>query len=336
MADVRLSLEDAHELAMSCLIANGCDNANATSVTATIMAAERDGCASHGLFRLPGYVSSLKSGKVDGKAAPRVEDLAPAVVHVDGAMGFAPLALDVGRAPLAQKAEQNGIAALAITKTHHFAALWIEAAALAEQGLCAFAFTSATPAVAPAGGTKPFYGTNPMAFAWPRKNKPPMVFDQASAALAKGEVQIAARDGHMVPDGTGIDAQGQPTNDPNEILKGAILPFGGYKGAGIALMVELIAGPLIGEVCSFEAIERDNRDGGPSTGGELLLALDPKRFGDPDNFYDHAEVLFSRLLEQDGTRLPADRRYRNRELTPTDGIAIPEQLHSTIVAACET
>ena len=335
MADVRLNLDDAHDLAIKCLTINGCDSANAQAVTATIMAAERDGCASHGLFRLPGYVASLKSGKVNGKAVPRVEDLAPAVVRVDGEMGFAPLALDVGRAPLKERAERSGIAALAITRTHHFAALWIEVAALAEQGLCAFAFTSATPAVAPAGGTKPFYGTNPMAFAWPRKGKPPMVFDQASAALAKGEVQIAARDGHMVPDGTGIDEQGQPTNDPNEILKGAILPFGGYKGAGIALMVELIAGPLIGEVCSFEAIERDNRDGGPSTGGELLLALNPKHFGDPDNFYDHAEGLFSRLLAQEGTRLPADRRYRNRGLTPTDGIKIPEELHARIVAACE-
>lgn len=336
MADVRMTLEEAHDLAMTCLTANGCNAANAEAVTATIMAAERDGCASHGLFRLPGYIASLKSGKVNGAAEPRVEDLAPAVVRVDGDLGFTPLALDVGRAPLVERANRSGIAALAITRTFHFAALWIEVAALAEQGLCAFAFTSSKPAVAPAGGSKPFYGTNPMAFAWPRKNKPPMVFDQASAALAKGEVMIAARDGHMVPDGTGVDAQGQTTNDPNEILKGAILPFGGYKGAGIALMVELLVGPLIGEHWSFESAENDNNDGGPAIGGELVLALDPKHFGDPDNFEAHAETLFARLLAQDGTRLPADRRYQNREMTPTQGITVPEELHGRIRAACET
>jgi delta1-piperideine-2-carboxylate reductase len=140
----------------------------------------------------------------------------------------------------------------------------------------------------------------------------------------------------MVPDGTGVDEQGQATNDPKEILKGAILPFGGYKGAGIALMVELLVGPLIGERWSFEAAEHDNRDGGPATGGELLLALDPKHFGDPDNFEAHAETLFARLLEQEGTRLPADRRYRNRDMTPTQGIAIPEELHARILATCNT
>lgn len=332
MTKVRLSLEEVRDIAYRALSNAGCDDVNAAAVADTMTVAERDLCHSHGLFRLPGYVASLKSGKVNGKARPTARSIAPAVVRVDGDRGYAPLALKVGREPLAEAARQNGIAALAITRTHHFAALWIETSALAEMGLCAFAFTSYAPFVAPAGGKKPFFGTNPMSFAWPRKDKPPMVFDQASSMMARGEIQIAARDGHEVPPGAGIDPEGNPTTDPNEILKGAQLAFGGYKGASIALMIDLLAGPLIGEVTSYEAGEQDNKDGGPPTGGEFMMALDPKRFGDPDNALDHAERLFARMLEQEGTRLPGDRRYANREKTRTAGIEIPHSLHDQIVA----
>lgn len=334
MSKVRISLEDGHDLAMKCLTAAGCDDANARAVADTVIAAERDGCHSHGLFRLPGYLASLKSGKVNGAAKPSVQQLAGGVVQVDGDMGYAPLALAVGREPLAAAARENGIAALSIVRTHHFAALWIETSALAEMGLAAFAFTAYMPAVAPAGGAKPFFGTNPMSFAWPRPGKPPMVFDQAAAAMARGEIMIAARDGHVLPPGAGVDAAGQPTTDPNAILNGgAQLAFGGYKGAAIALMIELLVGPLIGEAASPAAGRRDNKDGGPPTSGELLIAIDPARFGGKGDYAAQAEELFAELLAQEGTRLPGDRRYANRERTPQEGFEIPKDLYDKITAA---
>jgi LDH2 family malate/lactate/ureidoglycolate dehydrogenase len=170
-----------------------------------------------------------------------------------------------------------------------------------------------------------------MSFSWPRRDKPPMAFDQASAAMARGEIMIAARDGRQVPDGVGIDSAGNPTNDPAAILAGAQLPFGGYKGGSIALMVDLLAGPLIGEVCSFEAGEQDNADGGAATGGELILALDPARFGGEDAVA-HGERLFERMLEQDGVRLPGDRRLIARSETPEAGIEVPLVLYEKIEA----
>lgn len=331
MATVRLSLQEVHALAAKCLTANGCDAENARAVADIVTAAERDICLSHGLFRIPGYVASLRSGKVNGTARPVVDDLAPAVVRVDGRGGFAPLALEVGRAPLAAKARSQGVAALALNDIHHFAALWPEVEALAEQGLCAFAFTAAFPYVVAAGGRKPIYGTNPMAFAWPRPGRHPLVFDQASSALARGEIMIAAREGHDVPPGTGIDSEGRPTTDPNAILDGgAQLPFGGYKGASIALMIELLVGALIGDKFSFEALAADNGDGGPPKGGELLLAIDPARFGDPEGFAAHAELLFGAITAEDGVRLPGDRRRRNRAVTATDGVAVDAALHAKL------
>jgi len=337
MDRVKLSLNESFELANRCLLANGCNVDNAEAVAATILAAERDGCPSHGLFRLPGYVASLRSGKVDGNSSPRVERLAAGVVRVDAGGGYAPLALQIGRPALVEAAQVQGLAALALTNVHHFAALWIEVEALAREGLVAFAFTSYTPSVAPAGSGRPFFGTNPMAFAWPRRDASPMVFDQASAAMAKGEVMIAAREGHELPPGVGLDATGVSTTDPNAILDGGtMLPFGGYKGSSIALMVELLAGGLIGQAFSFEAGERDNKDGGPPRGGELLLAMDPEKFGDPSGWASHCELFFDRLEELDGARLPGSRRYRNREVTPHDGVWVPRSLHETIESLCST
>jgi len=159
------------------------------------------------------------------------------------------------------------------------------------------------------------------------------VFDQASSASARGEIMLAQRDGHALPEGWAIDQHGNPTTDPSAALGGAQLPFGGYKGAAIALMVELLAGALIGDVLSFEASQRDNKDGGPPVGGEFMIAIDPGRCvagGDGAASLAHAEQLFEKILEQEGTRLPADRRYANRLRTPGEGITIPHALHETL------
>ena len=328
---IRMTLDEVHALATETFLANGGSPGQTRAVADTVTAAERDECRSHGLFRVPGYIASIRSGKVDAIAEPEIERLAPGVLKVDGRNGFAPLALETGRDPLVALAREQGIAALAITNTHHFAALWPETETLAERGLVGFAFVAAMAYVAPAGGTKPLYGTNPMSFAWPRgEGRPPFVFDQASSASARGEVMIHKRDGKPVPHGWGIDADGNPTADPAAVLAGAQLPFGGYKGASIALMIELLAGALVGDLFSFEASDVDNGDGGPPRGGELVIAIDPAKSSDGGDPVRHAESLFARIREQEGARLPSDRRYAARRRTPVEGVTIPRSLHDTI------
>lgn len=296
---------------------------NAAAVAAVMAAADRDGCASHGLFRLDGYLAALKSGKVDGKARPSVKRLAPSVIQVDGHDGFAPLAMSQAREALASITGEQGMAAAAVVNAHHFSALWVDIEPLVERGLVVMCCTAYMPAVAPAGAHKPFFGTNPMAFGWPRAGGGTMIFDQASAAMARGEIMIAARDGHALPPDIGLDASGNPTTDPGEILKGVQLPFGGHKGSAIALMVELLAAGLIGQPFSFEAGEQDNKDGGPPRGGIFLIALDPARFGDAKGWLAHAESFFQRLGGFEGARLPGDRRIRNRARIDLEGAQLP-------------
>lgn len=314
MTTESLTLEAIYDLAFRCLRTAGANEANADAVADTVTRAERDGSVSHGLFRIPGYVATLKSGKVNGNADPQPEQLTPAIVRCHGQNGHAPLAINRSMDMLAASANTCGVAALALTHSHHFAALWPETEALAERGLVGFACVSYMPMVAPAGGREAVFGTNPISFAWPRPGKAPLVYDMATAAMAMGEVQIAARDGHKVPVGTGLGPNGELTDDPREIVKGVLLPFGGHKGSAIAMMVELMAGTLVGEGFSFEAAETDNGDGGPPQGGEFILALSPEVMGGP-NWAEHAEGLFNKLQSMDGVRLPGERRHALRQDT---------------------
>lgn len=330
---VTVPLPELRQTALAALSRAGCDSENAEAVTAVMAAADGDGCASHGVFRLAGYLASLKSGKVDGKARPSVAQLAPAVIQVDGHGGFAPLAMTAAREALAPLAREQGIAAAALVNVHHFSALWVDIEPLVEAGLVAMCFTAYMPAVAPAGARKPFFGTNPMAFGWPRADGATLIFDQASAAMARGEIMIAAREGHAVPPGTGIDKAGNPTSDPKDILQGAQLPFGGYKGSAIAMMVELLACGLIGQPFSFEAGEEDNRDGGPPRGGVLLLAIDPLKFGDAAGWLQHSETFLRQLSGLDDVRLPGARRAQNRARTAREGVRLPAKLWADAVSA---
>ena len=202
---------------------------------------------------------------------------------------------------------------------------------LAERGFVSFAFTQYLAFVAPAGGTQRVYGTNPMAFGWPRHGAPPLVFDQASSASSRGDLLLHNRDGKRIPLGWAVDDDGNPTTDPAEGLKGAQLPFGGYKGAALALMVELLAGALIGAPFSFEATESDPREDMPPLGGELIMAIDPTHFpADPQDPLSHAEKLFGRVLSQPGTRLPSDRRYAARKESVSNGVLVPGAFYQSL------
>ena len=312
MATVSLKLDEIFDLAKKTLLANGCDDETASVLADLIMKAERDGSLSHGLFRLPAYVSGLKSGKINGKARPEVKKISPSVIKVLGNNCLAPMVLNKGLPELIKTAKENGVAVLAINNSHHMAAMWPETEAVAEEGLVAFACTSYKPAVAPAGAIKPLFGTNPISFAWPRPGKTPVVFDMATASMAMGEVQVAKREGHKVPLGTGLTKDGKDTTDPGEIADGGVLlSFGGYKGSAIAMMVELLAGALVGDNFSFETATKDNNDGGPPSGGEFILAISPEKISG-SGWDNHADEFFNKMKSFEGVRLPGERRHKNR------------------------
>ena len=289
--------------------------------------AERDGAHSHGVFRIPGYLSTLASGWVDGRAVPRVEDVAPGYLAVDAGNGFAQPAYRAAYSALVAKARANGVALLAIRNSHHFAALWPDVEPLADDGLVALALVNSMACVVPSGGTKALFGTNPIAFAAPRAGHEPLVFDLATSAIAHGDVQIAAREGRLLPDGHGVDRHGQPTNDPRAILDGgALLPFGGahssYKGSALSMMVELLAAALTGGNFSFEFDWSAHPGAQTPWTGELIIAIDPAK-GAGRSFAQRCEDLVQAMAAAGQTRQPGGRRYRQRARSLKDGVPLP-------------
>ena len=331
---INMSLDDVHQLALNALTSQGFSTAQADAIATTVTAAERDECHSHGLFRIAFYVKSAANPTTDPTATPEVKLTESSVVHVNAREGFCPLALQMGLDPLRDKAMKHGIAALAIHNVYNIAALWPEVEALADQGLVAFAFTGSNAYVAPHGGTKPLFGTNPMAFSWPRANQPPLVFDQASSVSARGEIQLHAIDGKPIPAGWAIDKRGQSTTSADDALAGAQLPFGAHKGSSIALMVELLAGALIGDLFSYESTQRDTLKTGGPCGGEFLIAINPMHTladGNVEAAQARAEHLFENILSQEGTRLPSARRFEARNRSLANGVNIPEKLHAQVL-----
>ncbi len=324
-----MSVAELTTLVVSVFERHGTSPENARHVAAVVVAAERDGSRSHGLFRMPGYVSTLKSGWVDGRAVSVVKDAAPGLVAVDAANGFAQAALAAGTPLLLEKARSHGIAAIAIRNSHHFAALWPDVEGFAEAGLFALALANTRSRVAPWGAKRKFLGTNPMAFACPRPGREPLVWDQASAMVAHGEILLAAKQGHPLPDHTGLDAKGNPTSDARAILDdGAILPFGGHKGASIAFLVEILAGALTGGNFGYEDRSAAFPGAMTSNAGECVILIDPSRTGGAVDA--RLAGLFEQLAAAGVERLPGDLRYARRRRSLAEGIAVPDETYETV------
>lgn len=324
-----LSLGEIETLSNAVLRASGTDTGNARSVARSIMRAEADGIHSHGLFRLPTYAEHVRAGKVDGKATPAVQKVSPAGLKADACTGFAHPAIDAGFAALVPLAKAQGVAALAVTNSYNCGVVGHHVEDLALQGLVALAFVNAPKSMAAHGGKRPFFGTNPIAFATPRQGTSPLVFDMASSQIPRSELQMAAREGRSIPLGWAIDKDGQPTTDAKAAMDGALVPFGNHKGSGIALMADLMAAALTGACFSHEAASFVAKDDGPPRTGQFFIALAPDPFGGPQAA-ERMEKLFTALLAEPGTHLPGDRRQTHRARHARDGVPVPRALYDTL------
>jgi delta1-piperideine-2-carboxylate reductase len=314
VTELSISLDVLTATLRDILVAHGCSDTVADALAANCASATRDGSKSHGLFRMAGYVSTLRSGWVDGRAEPVVEDVAPGFVRVDARNGFTLPAHAAARSLLEEKARQNGIAILAIRDSHHLGALYLDIEPYAQAGFVALSVINSMAVVVHPGGNKPVYGTNPVAFAAPRGEGAPLVFDMATSTMAHGDVRVAAREGRSVPEGVGVDAKGSPTTDPSAILEGgALLAFGGHKGTAIALMVELLCAALVGGQFSFEVDWSAYPGAQTPRTGQTIILIDPTRASAPlAPFADRVELLVQSILGSGDVRLPGEKRLACR------------------------
>ncbi|MDF1585690.1 Ldh family oxidoreductase [Marinimicrococcus flavescens] len=330
---VVMSVDEVRELALKVLLQAGLSREQAGPVAEVITAGERDECHSHGLYRLPGCVETVRHPRFVPDAVPVITEQSASVVRADARFGYSLPAFERALPTVVRQAREVGVSVLAINDCFHFAALWPEIEAITAHGLAAIAMTPNHCWVAPTGGTRPILGTNPFAFGWPRGGDRPYVFDFATSEIARGDIALHKLAGKPIPLGWGIDQAGQPTTSAAAALAGAMLPFGGYKGSALATMVELLAGPLIGDLTSMESTAFDGGVNAAPCHGELIIALDPAFLGGGRTAAGHqgAEALFAAITGQ-GARLPSQRRYEARERSMKDGVRVSRALHERIIA----
>jgi (2R)-3-sulfolactate dehydrogenase (NADP+) len=327
-----LTLAEGEELVVRTLTRCRTDTNNAASVARALVGAEAEGQKGHGLSRLPTYAAQAKIGKVDGFAKPALTWPRPAAAVVDANNGFAYPAIDLSVAALPQAARDNGIAAAAIRRSHHCGVVGHPVERLAEAGLVALMFANTPAAIAPWGGAKPVFGTNPIAFACPLPGKPPIVVDLSLSKVARGNILAAKQKSEKIPDGWALDAQGRPTTDAAAALTGTMLPLGDAKGTALALMVELLAAGLTNANFAADASSFLDAKGPPPGTGQLLIAFDPAAFG---GTLDHFAALAASIEAQPGARLPGARRLAARTKAEREGITVTDALLAEIAKVTE-
>jgi (2R)-3-sulfolactate dehydrogenase (NADP+) len=325
-----LTLAEAQALVEAALTRCRTSSGNAASVARALVGAEADGLEGHGLSRVPSYAAQAKAGKVDGFAKPALTWPKPAVAAIDANNGFAFPAIDAAIAALPQAAKQSGIAAASIRRSHHCGAAGHTVERLAEAGLVTLMFANTPAAIAPWGGARGVFGTNPIAFACPLPGRAPIVVDLSVSTAARGNILATKQKGEKIPADWALDVDGKPTTDPAAALAGTMLPLGGAKGTALALMVELLAAGLTGANFATEASSFLDAKGPPPGTGQLLIAFDPSAFG---GGIDRFAVLASAIESQPGARLPGSRRLKAREKAARNGIVISDALRAEIEAA---
>ncbi|MBB4003549.1 Ldh family oxidoreductase [Aurantimonas endophytica] len=326
-----LSIAATEALAAAALERSGTGPEQAASVARGLVAAEAAGQSGHGLRRLAAYCGQARSGKVAGHAVPVAERVRPALLRIDAADGFAFPALDLVVAEMPGIVAETGVAVAAIRRSHHAGVLGLTVERFAEAGLVALMMANSPGAMAAWGGTRPLFGTNPIAFAAPLPEGEPIVVDLSLSKIARGKVMAAKQKGTSIPEGWALDAEGRPTTDTDAALAGTMVPMGDAKGAALALVVEMLSAGLTGANYASEATSLFDDKGPPPGLGQFLLVLDPAAMGGPQAVA-RLGVLIDAIADEPGTRIPGRRGRDLRKRALEQGIEIDAELMRTISA----
>ena len=324
-----LSCADVQALVSQQLQRAGASAASADSTARALVLAESQGLGSHGLSRVGQYSTHLRNGRANGAAVPQVMQRKGGALVIDAQEGLAFAACELAVQEAVKAAQTHGVAMVGVVRSHHCGVLVDHLRPAAEAGMVAIGFANSPAAMPAAGGKHPIFGTNPVAAIFPRRGTAPLLIDLSLSEVARGKLMVAAKEGHSIPAGWALDAQGQATTDPQAGLAGSMLPIGAAtspKGAMLALMVELLVTALIGANFGFEASSFFESEGNRPGIGQAFIVIDPGALAGRDHFLDRIEVLVAEMLKDDGVRLPGARREALRHRALADGIEVPDTL----------
>jgi (2R)-3-sulfolactate dehydrogenase (NADP+) len=300
---LRLSLDEATDLAERAGRAAGASDDVARSLALATVSADAHGKTGIGFVHLVDYLAAFREGRIDGGASPHITSPAPTAIHCDARDGIAQLGFDRAFDDLRRRTETFGLALFAQSRSYTTGELGYYPRRLAEAGLAAFATTSGPALITVPGVKTPVYCTNPLSFAAPLDQGPPLLIDQASSATAFVELRRYADRGETLPPGWAVNADGEPTTDAHAAMRGALLAFGGARGANIALMVEVLAAGLTGANWALDAPSFTSGSRSPGA-GLLVIAIAPSLLA-PD-FPQRLRLQLDRLAKL-GVHIPGRR-----------------------------
>lgn len=275
MADVvELGQAEAENLALRACLGAGADPASARSLVAATLSAARFGPASVGFPHMVDYLNSFCEGRINCHAAPTLTRPFPAYLASDANRGIAQLGFDLAFADFVEAARTFGIAIFSQRDSYTTGELGYYVRRLAQEGLVGLAATNANAMVVTKAGSPAVYSTNPIAFGFPLgSDSPPLIIDQSSSATAYVNIVSAAAEGQPIPEGWAVDAEGADTQDAAKALAGALLPFGGRKGANVALLVEMLSAGLSGGSWSLDTPSFRSGDASPAVGLTVIAMM---------------------------------------------------------------
>jgi ureidoglycolate dehydrogenase (NAD+) len=335
MADRRVDADALKGFAQAIMRAGGVDEEQIRSVSGNLIWSDLVGRPNFGVLRLPILMERVNRGLLRCPCHPRFEPLSATVECLDGDGGFGQHVAEIGMLRAIELAGAGGVGVVGIRNSNFFGtgAYFVQIAA--EAGMIALAMSNSFPKVVAHGGIRPVFGTNPFAFGAPRRTGRSLLVDMATSALAGSTVREHQRTGTPLPEGLAIDGEGRPVTDPARLADGALLPFGGPKGAALALIVEVLSGVITGAGVGHGVASMYSDFTRSGDNGHFLLALDIARWMPLQDYFERLESLVMTLKASaaDGkVRLPGEIRWRNYHDNLSNGVRVDGKVREQLEA----
>ncbi len=301
---------------------------DASIVADVTVDADLKGFSSHGIGRFPQYIKGLKAGTIDPEAELSIENETDSMALINGNHKFGHVVTYTAMEIAVAKAKKNGIGMVGVHDSNHFGVAGYYSDMAIMNDMIGMVIANTEPAVAPIGGKVPIIGTNPVAIGIP-SNKNYVSVDMATSASARGKLLEAKRKGEKIPENVALDADGNPTIDPEEALNGSILPFGAHKGYALSFMIEILAGPLV-RAAFGKQVTGTADPGVMCTKGDLVMAIDPSKFSDLEEFKEQVDDFVEEIRNSGNVFIPGDMEVKNIKDRKENGISIDDTLMGQI------
>ena len=267
-----------NQIIIKILKKNGLNTNHATICSKALINAELVGAHSHGLSRLKMYCDRIQKKVINPKPKIKIKKISQSISKVDANNSIGFVAADIGIKQAIKNAKKTGIGLVGIKNSGHYGLSGYYAEQAVKKNLIVFCFTNAPPAIAPHGARKSLFGTNPICFGTPTSSKVPFILDTSVSVINRGKIRVAARTGKKIPEGVALDKFGKPTTDAKKALAGVQLPIAGFRGSGLAWMVDILSGVFTGGNHGGKVKDPFDDFSGPQNIGHLFFVMKPNLF----------------------------------------------------------